>query len=81
MTHKSIHYTHHAVQEMRKARIQRRTVRTVLAKGERRVEGQRGEDIYYVKVLATGPKTYEVVYLENAQRVLVITAYILGEYD
>lgn len=61
MTHKAIHYTHHAVREMRKAGIRRSTVRTVLATGERRVEGQRGEDIYYAKTVRIDRKTYEVV--------------------
>ena len=78
---KPTHYTDHAVAEMRKARITRPMVRTVLATGMRRVEGTRGDDTYYAKTAEIRGRAVEVIYVENAERVLVVTVYRVGEYD
>ena len=75
------HYTDHAVAEMRKARITRQTVRTVLATGTRSVEGSRGNDTYDAKTTDIRGRDVEVIYVENAERVLVVTVYRVGEYD
>ncbi len=81
MNWKPTHYTDHAVAEMRKARITRQTVGTVLATGTRRVEGTRGDDTYYAKTVEIRGREVEVIYVENAERVLVVTAYRVGECD
>jgi hypothetical protein len=81
MNWKPVQYTDHAVKEMRKARITRQLIRTVLARGTRRIEGERGGEVYFAKTAEVRGRKVEVIYVANAERVLIITAYRVGEYD
>lgn len=81
MTPKQIRYTHHAVEEMRKARITRGMVRSVLAVGERRVKLQLPTGVQWAKTAVVDGRPIEVVYFESARVVRVVTLYVAGLYD
>lgn len=82
MTPKQIQYSDHAVSEMRKALppITRQMVRSVLERGQRKVESRK-RSLYWSKAASIGELVLEVVFLEHAQTILVITVYWLGRYD
>lgn len=77
----------HALLEMRKALppITRADVRAVFERGERRVaEFQRpGRAKRWAKqlLIARREKVAEIIYIEDAIRAELVTAYWVGEYD
>ena len=76
-----IHYTDHGVREMRKARVTRQTIRSVLAYGAKEFDGRRGREVYWLNTLRIGSKSYAVSWVQKAGYALVITAYRVGEHD
>lgn len=77
----AIQYTDHAEEEMLKAGVTRQVVRRVLAEGVERVEGYRGGERYDARTLHIENKGYDVVFVRKAGYWLVVTVYVLGEYD
>ncbi len=79
MTYKSIEYSPHAVERMELRRIRREDVRWVLALGQWRPEHSlKGRDPRFSKRGVVGGRALEVVYTEDAHRVLVITVAWTG---
>lgn len=82
MTGIQIHFTDHAVQEMRKARITRQTVRLVIQHGRREVEVYRTSgELGWLSTLRIENHSFAVVWVKRKARFVVITAYRVGEYD
>lgn len=82
MTGLRLHYSHHAVQEMRKANITRQTVRLVIQKGRRDVEVYRTSgELGWLSTLGIENVTYAAVWVKRKAHLLVVTAYRVGEYD
>ena len=85
--YKPLHIGHHALIEMRKAlpHITRADVREIFERGVRRpAKYQRpGGEYRWEKslVVTRRGKLAEIVYVENAVRVELVTAYWVGEYD
>lgn len=79
MTYKPIEYSSHAVERMELRRIKREDVRWVLARGQWRPEHSlKGRDPRFSKRGVVGGRALEVVYTEDAHRVLVITVAWTG---
>lgn len=82
MTGIRIDYTHHAVREMRKARITRQTVRLVIQHGSRELEVYRTSgELGWLSTLRIENHTFAAVWVKRKARLVVITAYRVGEYD
>lgn len=85
--YKPVHIPDHALREMRKAlpHITRADVREIFERGTRRpAKYQRpGGEPRFEKswVVTRRRKLAEIVYVENAVRVELVTAYWVGEYD
>lgn len=71
MTPARIHYSDHAVKEMRKARMGRGTVRRVLAHGVHEIEAVTGET-YYQALLQIENREYGVIYLKKKGHLLIV---------
>jgi len=81
MTGLRIHYSDHAVREMRKARITRQTVRSVIQEGRRQPEPYKSGEVGWLSTLRIENSTYAVVWVKRKAHLLVVTAYRVGEYD
>lgn len=83
MTPKQVQFSHHAVREMRKAQppVTRQMVRSVLERGTRRLEAETPHGRYWFKGATIGGRSLDVLYLESARRIFVVTIYWTGRYD
>lgn len=81
MTGFRVHFTHHAVREMRKISMTRQMAKQVIRLGRRDTERYRTGEIGWVSTLRIGTTTFAVVWVKRRAHLLVITAYIVGEYD
>lgn len=81
MTGLRIHYSHHALQEMRKARITRQVVRRVIQEGARQPERYKSGEVGWLSVLRIENVGYAVVWVKRKAHLLVVTTYRVGEYD
>lgn len=80
MTYKRIEYDPHAVRRMQKRGITRADVRFLLATGLWQPEAALpGRDPRFSKRGYIGRREARVVYLENAERLYVVTAEWIGE--
>ena len=74
---KPVHYSHHAVTEMRDEQITRQMVAWLLAEGTRRYAGARGDSRYYDCTGIYDGRELEISVTENDKRVLIVTAYVV----
>lgn len=81
MTGFRVHYTHHAVREMRKAGITRQVVRQVIRKGRREVERYKSGELGWLSTLRIENRTFAAVWVKRKAHLLVVTVYRVGEYD
>lgn len=81
MTGLRLHYSHHAVREMRKARITRQVVRQVVERGRREPEQYRSGEVGWLSTLRIENEAFAVVWVKRKAHLLVVTAYRVGEYD
>ena len=81
MTPLVIHYSDHALKEMRKARITRQVVRLTLQQGAKRFSFRRGNHDRWISTLAIENVTYEVCWVQDAGYVVVITTWRKGVFD
>lgn len=80
MTPKRVEYDPHAVRRMRLRGFTRQDVRTILAVGVWSPEYARpGAEQRFSKRAYLGRREARVVYLENAERVYVVTVEWVGE--
>lgn len=80
MTPKRVEYDPHAARRMRLRRITRQDVRTILAVGVWSPETTRpGAEQRFSKRAYLGNREAMVVYLENAERLYVITVEWVGD--
>lgn len=84
--YKPLQISDHALREMRKALppITRADVRNVFERGTRQAEAYRptGEPRWSKRALVERrDKVAEILYIERAGEVEIITAYWVGEYD
>lgn len=73
MTPKRIEFDPHAVDDMRERRISRGDVRWLLAQGLPAEAETRGGETRYGRRGHLGRREAKVIYLENAERILVIS--------
>ena len=82
MTGIRIDYTHHAVREMRKARITRQVVRLVIQRGRREPQLYRTSgELGWVSTLRIENASFAAVWVKRKSRFVVVTVYRPGEYD
>ncbi len=81
MTGFRVHYTHHAVREMRKIGMTRQMAKQVIRLGRRAIERYQSGELGWLSTLRIETTTFAVVWVKRKAHLLVITAYIVGEFD
>lgn len=81
MTGLRVHYSHHGIREMRKIGMTRQMAKQVIQLGRREVERYTSGELGWVSTLRIETTTFAVVWVKRKAHLLVVTAYIVGEYD